>query len=350
VGVLGATGMVGARLVELLARHPWFEPVEVAASDRSAGERLVDRLTVDAPELPDAVANLRLAGLDGPFTAPLLLSALPADVARVVEPRLAREGRLVVSNASASRMDPTVPLVVPEVNPDHLALLDEQKRRWPGGIVTNPNCSVAGLVVALKPLHDAFGLREVVVTTLQAISGAGRPGPSALDMVDNVVPFIGGEEDKMAAEPRRILGVLAGGTVTEADFALSATCTRVPVLHGHLEAVSIRLARPAGPDEAIEALRAWRGAAEAASLPTSPERALEVLDGADRPQPRADRERGGGMTVTVGRVRACAVHGLKLVVLSHNLLRGAAGAAVVNAELACVQGRIPGVTGPPTRP
>lgn len=347
VGVLGATGTVGERLVALLARHPWFELVEVAASDRSSGDRLGDRLGPEVGPLPPALAELRLQSLDADVRSPLVLSALPAAAAREVEPRLAGEGRLVVSNASAFRQDPDVPLLVPEVNPDHLDLLERQRGRWSGGIVTNPNCSVAGLVLALKPLHDAFGLRDVTVTTLQALSGAGRPGPAALDLIDNVIPFIDGEEDKMASEPRRILGTLRAGELREAELRVSATCTRVPVLHGHLEAVSVACARDVGAAEAAEALRVWRSPLEGMGLPTATERPLEVLEENDRPQPRADRERGRGMTVSVGRLRACPVHHVRFVVLSHNLVRGAAGAALLNAELACVRGRVPGVSKAP---
>ncbi len=348
VGVLGATGTVGERLVALLAHHPWFRLVEAAASDRSEGDRLGDRMAPEVGPLPPELAELRLQSLDGPFRAPLLLSALPAGAAREAEPRLAGAGHLVVSNASAFRTDPDVPLLVPDVNPDHLALLDRQRERWPGGIVTNPNCSVAGLVVALKPLHDAFGIESLTVTTLQAISGAGRPGPAAADLVDNVLPFIAGEEDKLAAEPRRILGTLVDGIVTEAEVAVSATCTRVPVLHGHLETLSARFTRPpASPDEVVEALRDYRSPLEGLGLPTAPVRPIDVLEEPDRPQPRVDRDRGAGMTVTVGRVRPCPVGHVRFVVLSHNLLRGAAGAALLNAELATVRGRVPGVAGPP---
>lgn len=344
VAVLGATGTVGERLVTLLARHPWFELIEVAASDRSEGERLGDRLGPEADGLPERVADLRLGSLSDRFEAPLILSALPADAAREVEPRLAGEGRLVVSNASAFRQDPDVPLIVPEVNPGHLALLDRQAGRWSGGIVTNPNCSAAGLVVALAPLQAAFGLESVTVTTFQAISGAGRPGPSSLDLTDNVLPFIPGEEEKLAAEPRRILGRIENGGLVEADLRVSATCTRVGVLHGHLAAVSVRLgSRRATVTEATRAFGEWRGELAGLALPTAPERPIEVLPGDDRPQPRADRDRGGGMTVTVGRIRPCPVADLRFLVLSHNLVRGAAGAALLNAELAAAKGRVPGV-------
>jgi aspartate-semialdehyde dehydrogenase len=344
VAVLGATGMVGERLVAMLARHPWFRLVEVGASDRSAGDRLGDRigigeaLAAEGEPLPRSLADLRLHALDYAFTAPLVLSALPADIAREVEPRLATAGRLVVSNASAFRADPGVPLLVPEVNSDHLALLEDQRVRWPGGLLTNPNCSVAGLVLALKPLHDAFGLRALHVTTLQAISGAGRPGPAAADLFDNVIPHIAGEEEKLASEPRKILGTLAKGGIRDAEFTVSATCTRVPVLHGHLESVSVALEGEPSLDAVREALMSFRSPLGDLGLPSAPARALAVLDEADRPQPRLDRDRGHGMTVTVGRLRPCPLQTVRFVVLSHNLLRGAAGAALLNAELATAKG------------
>lgn len=341
VAVLGATGMVGERLVASLVGHPWFRLAEVAASDRSAGDRLGDRVGPDVEDLPAEMAELRLRSLDGPFDAPLVLSALPAGVALEVEPRLAGDGHLVVSNASAFRTDPGVPLVVPEVNPDHLALLDRQREgRWSGGIVTNPNCAAAGLVVALKPLHDAFGIRSAHVTTLQAISGAGRPGPAAADLLDNVIPFIGGEEEKLAAEPRKILGTLTDAGIREAELILSATCTRVPVLHGHLETVSLSLEGDPTPDEVRRALEDFVSPLGNLRLPSAPDRPLVVLDGPDRPQPRLDRDHGGGMSVTVGRIRPCPLQTVRFVVLSHNLVRGAAGAALLNAELARAGGYV----------
>lgn len=339
VAVLGATGTVGVRLVQRLAAHPWFRLAEVAASDRSEGHRLGDRVASDAV-LDEAAAGLVLGPLDGPFRSHLVLSALPADAAREVEPLLAGRGHLVVSNASAFRADPGVPLVVPEVNPDHLDLLDAQGGRWAGGIVTNPNCAVAGLAPALRPLHDAFGVRRIVVTTFQAISGAGRPGPAAGDLLDNVIPWIGGEEEKIAIEPAKLLGRIEGGRVVPAQVTVSATATRVPVLHGHLEAVSVELERPVGPDEAVAAWRDFRSPVADLGLPSAPARPVVVMEAPDRPQPRLDRDLDGGMAVTVGRVRPCPVLTLRFIVLSHNLERGAAGAALLNAELAAARGRV----------
>jgi aspartate-semialdehyde dehydrogenase len=340
VGVLGATGTVGERLVRLLQDHPWFRLAEVGASERSAGSRLGELVrTGEEGPLAEELAELPVRSLEGEWRSPLLLSALPSGVARELEPLLAARGHLVVSNASSHRMGTDVPLVMPEINASHLSLLESQGKRWSGGLVTNPNCAVTGLAMALAPLHRAFGVESVVVTTFQSISGAGRPGPSAADLLDNVLPFIAeSEEEKIAAEPRKILGRVEGDRVIDADFGVSATATRVPVAHGHLVSVSVTLARAVAPAEAAEAMRAFRGEVAEDGLPSSPPRPLEVLDEPDRPQPRLDRDRGRGMTVTVGRLRRCEVGHLKFVALAHNLVRGAAGAALQNAELCHVRG------------
>lgn len=339
VGVLGATGTVGERLVRLVHDHPWFELREVGASDRSAGETLGSRLPAsDLGPLPSELGEMVLKDVEDRWTSPLLLSALPSDVARELEPRLTGEGHLVVSNASAHRQDPGVPLIIPEVNADHLDLLEAQGGRWPGALLTNPNCVVAGIALAMAPLHEAFGIEAAVVTTFQAISGAGRPGPAAADLVDNVLPWIPGEEDKMGKECRKILGTLEGGRIVDADIRVSATATRVPVAHGHLASLSLSFASAAGPDDVREAIEAYRGKVAGEGLPLAPERPVEVLEDPDRPQPRVDRDRGRGMTVTVGRIRPCEVHHVKLVVLSHNLVRGAAGAALLDAELCHARG------------
>lgn len=321
--------------MQRLETHPWFCLAEVAASSRSEGRRLGDVLPSDVT-VSSTAADLSLRSTAGPFTSHLVLSALPATVAREVEPLLAERGHLVVSNASAFRADPEVPLIVPEVNPDHLDLLDAAA----GGIVTNPNCAVAGLMPVLAPLHRAFGLRQVLVTTFQAISGAGRPGPPAADLVDNVVPLIRGEEEKIAREPGKILGAISSGRVVAAEVTVSATATRVPVLHGHLESVSVKLDHAVTVDEARAVLENFRAPDAAVGLPSSPERPVVVLDADDRPQPRLDRDLGEGMTVAVGRLRECQILSLKFVVLSHNLERGAAGAAMLNAELAAAQRRV----------
>ena len=342
VGVLGATGMVGETLLRMLADHPWFRVAEVGASERSAGARLGD--LVDASALPAELADRKVRGLEGDWDTPLVLSALPSAVAKTVEADLAGRGHVVVSNASAYRADPLVPLVVPEVNPDHLDLLDAQKERWSGAVVTNPNCVIAGVAVALAPLHRAFGITRASITTYQAISGAGRPGPAAFDLVDNVIPFIGGEEGKIAAEPRKILGTLSGGRLTDAAFPVDATAVRVPVLHGHLAAIGLELDGRPDPEQVRHALTTFSGGVVSLGLPTAPVPPLEVLDGADRPQPRLDRDRGGGMTVTVGRLRRGEAFHVQFVALAHNLVRGAAGAALVNAELCRARGLVGGRT------
>lgn len=334
VGVLGATGMVGGLLVRMLAGHPWFRLREAGASAASAGHTLASRTPAGERDLlpPDA-SGLTLKPLDAEWDSPLLLSALPSGAAREMEPELAQRGHLVVSNASAFRQDAQVPLVIPEVNPDHLDLVRAQADRWSGGLVTNPNCVTAGLATALAPLHRAFGLDRVVVTTMQAISGAGRPGPAAGDLTDNVIPHISGEEDKIALESQKILGRLGEDGVRHGDFLVSTHANRVAVLHGHLMTVSLSCRTAPSPEEAAEVMAAFRGPEHVRALHSAPALPLEVLDGEARPQPRLDRDRGDGMTVTVGRIRACPVFHLRFLVLAHNLVRGAAGAALLNAEL-----------------
>jgi aspartate-semialdehyde dehydrogenase len=337
VAVLGATGLVGQRILLRLARHPWFRVAEVAASERSVGRRLSEQVPAEVGEaLGHEVAGLRLQPMDAGFLSPLVLSALPSGPARQVEPRLVEAGHRVVSNASAFRADPAIPLVIPEVNPDHLALVGHGD----GGIVTNPNCAVAPMALALAPLHRVFGVEGVVATTFQAVSGAGRGGPSVLDLSDNLFPLIQGEEEKVEREAQKLLGTVEGGAVTSAPFPVSATTTRVPVLHGHLVDLSVALKGRPPLAEVADTLASF---APGPALPTLPPSPLHLTDDPMRPQPRLDRDRGGGMTVTVGRLRPCAVHDVRFMVLAHNLERGAAGAAVANAELCAAQGRIPGV-------
>ena len=342
IAILGVTGLVGRRALARLAAHPWFEVVEGGASEASVGVSL-ETLRVRAMEESgrDASTGRSLAGsvrpLGGDFTAPIVVSALPASVAREVEPRLAAAGHLVVSNASAHRADPEIPLVLPDVNPDHIDLVGSD-----GGIVTNPNCSVATFVPPLARLHRAFGVEAVTVTTMQAVSGAGSAGPTVLDLADNVLPSITGEEDKLVREPGKLLGRVVGGRIEAARFPVSATTTRVPVLHGHLVDVAVRLRGDPGPADARAALEAV-GDERLPAGPTLSELRIVVRDDDDRPQPRLDRDAFGGMAVTVGRLRRCPVHGLRFLALAHNLERGAAGAAVANAELALVRGRVPGV-------
>ncbi|MFN3596314.1 MAG: aspartate-semialdehyde dehydrogenase [Rubricoccaceae bacterium] len=339
-GILGATGAVGQTFVRLLAQHPSFTISALAASERSAGKPYREAVawTADTP-LPEAVADMVVQPAAPPLACDVVFSGLDAAVAGDVEAAFARAGYPVVSNARNHRLDPAVPLLIPEVNPDHTALIDRQA--WGEGyVVTNPNCSTVGLVMALKPLEDAFGVEAVHVVTLQALSGAGYPGVPALDAVANVVPFIAGEEEKMAAETRKILGRLEAGGVAEADVTVSAQCTRVPVIDGHTEAASVRLRTRASAEDVAEALRAWRSPLAGLGLPTAPEAPLVVMDDPRYPQPRRHAGLGGGMTVSVGRVQACPVLGVKFVVLSHNTVRGAAGGALLNAELLAAQGRL----------
>lgn len=330
--ILGATGTVGQKIVHLLRDHPSFEVTAVAASPRSAGRPYRDAVRWMEPgSPPDAVADLVVRNVDDDFGCDLAFSALDSSIASVVEPRLAADGVPVVSNASALRMDASTPLIVPEVNPDHLEL----SRHGLGGapIVTNPNCATVGLVMVLKPLHDAFGIDAVHVTTLQAVSGAGYPGLSALDILGDAVPFIPGEEEKLCTEPLKILGRRHGGRIEQASITISAQTTRVPVLDGHLLCVSLRLRRAASPTDVAEELEAFRGHISGLDLPTAPDHPMTVLAGDEPPTPRRHADAGAGMTVTVGRIRRCPVHDIRLVALVNNTVRGAAGAAILNAEL-----------------
>jgi aspartate-semialdehyde dehydrogenase len=345
VGILGATGIVGQRFVQLLADHPWFEVTALAASDVSAGRPYVEAChwLLSTP-MPQAVRELIVQPVGQTLDCPLLFSALPSDVAGPVEEHFADSGIAVCTNAAAHRMDVDVPLLIPEVNADHTALIETQRRRRgsQGFIVASANCSATQLAVALKPLHDAFGLRRVSVVTMQAISGAGYPGVPALDILDNVLPFIPGEEDKLESEPPKLLGKLEGGRINSAPFVISAQCNRVPVRDGHTECVSVELEDKASVEEVIAALREFVANSEVASLPSSPPRVILVRDEEDRPQPLRDRDAEAGMCVTVGRVRPCPLLDFKFVVLGHNTLRGAAGGSIHNAELLVAQGWIPG--------
>ena len=344
VGILGATGAVGQRFVQLLADHPWFEIAELAASDRSAGKPYREACTWRLAGAPDErVGGLVVTNCEGPFRSPLLFSGLDSSVAGEVETNLAAKGHAVVSNARNHRMDPDVPLLIPEVNPGHLEALAGQRRRTGGGyIVTNPNCSVIGLAMALAPLDHAFGLEAVAVVTLQALSGAGYPGVSSMDIEDNVLPYIGGgEEEKIEAEPLRILGRFEQGAFRPAEFPITASVHRVAVTDGHSMTVFARIRKKARPSEAAWAMAEFRGEPQERRLPTAPARPIHVLDGPDRPQPRLDRDRERGMAVSVGRIREDKVFDLKLEVLVHNTIRGAAGAAILNAELLKDRGLLP---------
>ncbi|HZS72514.1 MAG TPA: aspartate-semialdehyde dehydrogenase [Candidatus Acidoferrum sp.] len=341
-GVLGATGLVGQRLVHLLAAHPWFELTEVAASERSSGKSYGEavRWHLDVP-IPAAARNLVVKGLAPDLACDFVFSALDSSAAGPAEEEFARAGYPVVSNSKNHRMDPDVPLLIPEVNAAHLDAIAVQKRNRgyeTGFIVTNPNCSTAGLVLVLKPLADAFGLEKIFAVTLQAISGAGYPGAAALDIHGNVVPFISGEEEKMESEPQKLLGRWDGTRFIEAGLGLSAHCNRVPVVDGHLECVSLSLKKIASLAEVREALRDFAVDAELAALPSAVRNPIVVLDEENRPQPRRDVAAGNGMAAVVGRIRECPLLDVKLTLLSHNLVRGAAGAALLNAELLAARG------------
>ncbi len=344
VAVLGATGSVGQRFVQLLARHPWFRPAELVASDRSAGKRYRDATDwrLDA-FLPEDAADLMVKGYDAALDSPVVFSALPAEVAGEIEQRLAREGHAVLTNTRTHRMEPDVPLLIPEVNAEHLAAIETQRRNrgWSGFIATNPNCSTIHMVLALKPLQAAFGLEAVAVTTMQAVSGAGYPGVPSLDMIDNVVPYIGEEEEKMESETKKLLGGFDGDSFHPAELVVSAQCNRVPVRDGHTECVSARLGSSPSPEEVVEVFDAFRGRPQELGLPSAPPKPVVVRREANRPQPVLDRDTANGMASIVGRVRPCPLLGTKFVVLGHNTVRGAAGASILNAELFKEEGLLP---------
>ena len=341
VGILGATGMVGQRFIQLLSDHPWFEITAVAASERSAGQRYADACHWLLPTpMPERVAGLVVEPVGPGLDCRVVFSSLPSEVAAEVEAQFSEAGYAVCSNASAHRMDADVPLLIPEVNADHVALLQVQQaqRGWQGFIATSANCSSTQLALALKPLHDAFGIRALHVTTLQAVSGAGYPGVPSLDILGNVVPYIRGEEAKMEHEPLKMLGTLRGERIEEAPFTISAQCNRVPVRDGHTECVSIAFEHRPDLDTLRDALASFRGPPEVADLPSTPAHPIHVHSEPDRPQPILDREVGGGYTVSVGRIRPCSLLDYKFVVLGHNTLRGAAGGAIHNAELLAARG------------
>jgi aspartate-semialdehyde dehydrogenase len=345
VAVLGATGAVGQTFVRLLDGHPWLTLVEVAASERTAGRRYADGVRWLGGGVPPFAADLPVLACDpAEVTARLVFSALDASVAREVEGAFAAAGKLVLSNARSYRMDPDVPLLIPEVNADHIALLERQRalRGWEGGIVTNANCAAIVIVMALAPLHAAFGVRKVFVTTMQAISGAGYPGVPSLDILGNVIPYIANEEEKIESETAKMLGSLDGDTVRPAPLVVSAQANRVPVEHGHTACLSVGLERKATPEEALRVLREWQGCVHDLALPSSPRPPLVVSDAPDRPQPRHDVHAGNGMAVVVGRVRKDPILDLRLVATGHNTIRGAAGASILNAEYLVARGLVRG--------
>src|SRR6266581_4628842 len=341
VGILGATGIVGQRFIQMLEHHPWFEVAWLAASDRSEGREYGDaargRLKT---AIPARVAKMQVSPAKAEGAPTVVFAALDTSIAAELEPRFAEAGCAVITNSSALRMTKDVPLVIPEVNPDHLKLIECQswKRKSGGFVVTNSNCSAMGLVLALAPLHKRFGIEAVMAMTMQAVSGAGYPGVASLDILGNVIPYIAKEEEKMEEETRKLLGTLNGAGVVLAPFKMSAQCNRVAVEDGHTESVSVKLKKKAEAAEIVDAWTSFRGVAQEKNLPSAPEVPVRYLDSHDRPQPRFDVDSGKGMTTTVGRLRPCGVLDWKFTVLSHNTIRGAAGAALLNAELLKAQG------------
>jgi aspartate-semialdehyde dehydrogenase len=343
VAVLGATGIVGQRFIEMLAGHPWFEIAALVGSERSAGRTYGEAANwVLAGDPPAGINEMPVLSLDDKIPGRVAFSALPADIARQVEPGFAEDGFAVCSNASAFRQEADVPVIIPEVNGDHIAMLETQRkqRNWKGLIVTSPNCTTTGIVMALKPLHEAFEIERFMAVSFQAISGAGYPGVSFLDASDNLIPFIQGEEEKMEKESRLLLGKMMDGQRVEADMIISAQANRAPVLHGHTICLSAGFKHKPTPQEAIEVLANYRGPELAWNLPSAPARPVIVRLEPDRPQPRRDRDTDNGMVATVGRVRPCPLLDLRLVSVVHNAIRGAAGGSILNAELLVAGGYI----------
>lgn len=337
VSVLAATGSVGQRFIQLLDGHPWFEVTEVTGSDRSVGQKYgtACRWLLNDP-MPEWAKDLVVQPTEPRgLTSRIAFSALPADIAKDVEPAFAASGVWVCSNASAYRRESDVPILLPEVNPDHLNLLNQQKHNhgWKSGIITNPNCTSTGMTVALKALQQRFGLRKVFAVSMQAISGAGYPGVPSMDIIDNVIPYIGGEEDKVEWEPRKMLGSVKESGLELAPLVISAHTNRVAVVDGHTVCLSIEFDQPVSANEATKALREFQAPEVSRNLPSSPLPVIIVRDEENRPQPRLDRGAGRGMATVVGRVRPDPLFHLKFVVVSHNTIRGAAGGSIFNAEL-----------------
>ena len=341
VGILGATGVVGQRFIQLLEHHPWFEVTWVAASERSSGQRYGDaaRWRLKTP-MPRSIADLVVSPASPEGAPKLVFASLDTGIARELEPRFAEAGHAVITNSSALRMKSDVPLVIPEINPDHMRLIEAQtwRKKSRGFVVTNSNCSAMGLALALAPIHKQFGLEKVFVVTMQAVSGAGYPGVASLDILGNVIPFIANEEEKMEEETPKMLGSVNGSSAIQADFVMSAHCNRVAVEDGHTESVSVKLRKPATAEQLIKAWCDYRGVPQEKRLPSAPDQPIVYDCAPDRPQPRFDLDRGAGMTVSVGRLRPCKLLDWKFTLLSHNTIRGAAGAALLNAELLKVQG------------
>ncbi|MBX3296814.1 MAG: aspartate-semialdehyde dehydrogenase [Acidobacteria bacterium] len=333
VGILGATGTVGQRFIQLLEHHPQFEITALAASDRSAGKSFAEACAWKlAGDIPESVREITVQPIEPPIDCDIVFSSLPSSVARETEEAFARAGYPVISNSSVYRMDEDVPLLIPEINQDHLGLIEVQQTKrgfGKGFIVTNPNCAVSSFAPPLAALDRKFGVESAIVTTMQAISGAGYPGVASLDIIDNVLPYIAGEEPKVETEAQKILGKFNGTSIQKADFTVSAQCFRVNVIDGHTASVRVKLRGNSTLEEVIAAMKEF----PSLGLHSSPDRFIEVLDEPSRPQPRLDRDRGNGMTVTVGRIFPDNVFDYRFVALSHNTVRGAAGSTILNAEL-----------------
>lgn len=340
VGILGATGTVGQRFIQLLENHPQFEVTALAASDRSTGKSFVEACAWKLPGgMPESVKEITVQPIEPPLDCDLVFSSLPSSVARETEEAFARAGYPVISNSSSYRMDEDVPLLIAEINHKHTALIEVQKKKrgfTTGFIVTNPNCAVVSFAPPLAAIHRKYGVESVIVTTLQAISGAGYPGVPSLDITDNVVPYIAGEEPKVETEAQKILGQYVDGVIEKADFTVSAQCFRVHVIDGHTASVRVNLRNTATLEGIVEAMNNF----PSLDLYSSPKKFIEVCDEPSRPQPRLDRDNGKGMTITVGRLFPDNIFDYRFVSLSHNTVRGAAGSAVLNAELLIQKGFI----------
>jgi len=342
VGILGATGVVGQRFIQLLDGHPQFEVTALAASGRSQGKTYEEACTWRLPgEMPEWARQIDVGPPAPPLDCDFVFSSLPGDIAAQAEEDFARAGYPVITNSSSHRMGTDVPLLIPEVNPEHAALIDIQRKKRGfdrGFIVTNPNCSAIAIVLALAPLHAQFGITACVVTTMQALSGAGYPGVPSLDATDNVIPFIGGEDEKVEAETIKLLGTFQEDTIANAAIRVSAQCNRVNVTDGHMASIRVNLARTASLKDIRDALASFTALPQQLQLHSAPRRPVIVRDERDRPQPRLDRDNGHGMSVTVGRIMPDSVFDYRFVALGHNTIRGAAGAAILNAELLVAKG------------
>jgi aspartate-semialdehyde dehydrogenase len=341
VGILGATGAVGQKFIKLLEQHPWFEITEVAASERTAGKLYGEAASwKQVTPIPEIIRSLRIKSCEPDLKCRVVFSGLDSSVAGPVEENFARAGYIVLSNSKNHRLDEDVPLVIPEVNHDHLGLIpiQRQNRKSTGCIVTNSNCTTMFLAMALGPIHKSFIIEKVFMVSMQAVSGAGYPGVSSMDILGNVIPYIGGEEEKVEIETRKILGTFNGQTIDLADFPVSAHCNRVPVEDGHTESVSIKLARKTTAGEIADLLRNFSSLPQQLQLPSAPDRPFIVMEEPDRPQPRFDVNRGRGMATLVGRIRPCSIFDFKFTLMGHNTIRGAAGASILNAELLKAQG------------